>query len=147
MNRFLTLAAVHRLSRGLLQTSWSQADARDRLTGEPVPEASRTIIDGLGSLDRLPWGTTAKVEYEYVKAKPLGDGFNGMPLQEVRLAVGKEFADGRWLVSGQGRLTNGYTGQTLETFALGKEPSARERRVGVPARSSAAVSAVYTFGR
>jgi hypothetical protein len=48
-NRFLTLAAQRRFDRGWLQMTWSAADARDRQTGEPVPEAPRTIVDALGA--------------------------------------------------------------------------------------------------
>jgi len=37
----------------------------------------------VGALKRLPFGLLAKAEYEYVKAKPLGDGFTGVTLQET----------------------------------------------------------------
>ncbi|WP_348269648.1 TonB-dependent receptor [Edaphobacter paludis] len=147
INRFLTLAIRRRLSRGFLQISWSAADARDRQLGEPIPEAPRTIIDAVGGLNQLPLGLAVKGEYEYVKAKPLGDGFTGVPLQEIRLALTKSFVDGRWQVSVNGQLNNGYTGQTLETLAVGNETAAFERPVGVPSRSYAVVSANYSFGR
>lgn len=81
------------------QISWAQADARNRNDGTPVPEAPRMIIDAVGSLNQLPWNLGAQAEYEYVKAKPLGDGFTGMPLQEIRMALHKSFMDGRWQVS------------------------------------------------
>jgi hypothetical protein len=98
-------------------------------------------------LNRLPLGLAAKAEYEYVKAKPLGDGFTGVPLQAIRLALTKGFVDGRWLLSVNCQLNNGYIGQILETLAVGNETDAFERPVGVPSRSYAAVSAIYSFGR
>jgi hypothetical protein len=147
INRFLTLAVKRPLSRGFVQLSWSEADARDRQFGSPIPEAPRMIVDAVGGVNRLPLGLAAKAEYEYVKAKPLGDGFNGVPLQEIRLAVTRSFEDGRWQISINGQLNSGYTGQTLETLAVGSEPAAFERLVGVPTRSYAALSAVYSFGR
>jgi hypothetical protein len=147
INRFLTLAVKRPLSRGFVQLSWSEADARDRQFGSPIPEAPRMIVDAVGGVNRLPLGLAAKAEYEYVKAKPLGDGFNGVPLQEIRLAVSRSFEDGRWQISINGQLNSGYTGQTLETLAVGSESAAFERLVGVPTRSYAAFSAVYSFGR
>ncbi|RZU43478.1 carboxypeptidase-like regulatory domain-containing protein [Edaphobacter modestus] len=146
-NQFLTLLARRRGSRGWWQVSWSQADARDRESGEPIPEAPRMIVDVVGGINRLPLGLDAKGEFEYVKAKPLGDGFNGIPVREIRLALNRSFVDGRWLLSLNGQLNNGYTGQTLETLAVGTETEAFERRVGVPLRSYGSVSLSYFFGR
>jgi hypothetical protein len=54
------------------------------------------MVAALGSLNQLPWDFGAQAEYEYVKAKPLGDGFTGLPLQEIGMALDKSFADGRW---------------------------------------------------
>ncbi len=146
-NQFLTLSARQRLNNGWLQASWSAADARDRQTGEPIPEAPRTIVDMVGGFDRLPWRLAAQGEFGYVKAKPLGDGFNGVPVREIRLAVNRGFADGRWLVSLNAELNNGYSGQTLETLAVGAEENASERPVGVPMRSYGAAALSYFFGR
>ena len=53
--------------------------------------------------------------------RSLGDGFTGVPLQEIRLALTKGLVDGRWQLSVNGQLNNGYTGQTLETLAVGNE--------------------------
>jgi hypothetical protein len=69
-----------------------------------------------------------------------------MPVQEIRLDLARSFADGRWLVSVNGLLAQGASGQTLETFALPGEPSPTERIVGVPLRSYANVSLTYRFG-
>ncbi len=147
LNRYITLAAKRRLSRGLVQLSWSQADARDQQLGSPVPEAPRTIVDGVGELSQLPWGLAGQLEYEYVKAKPLGNGVTGVPLEEIRFGLTRDFLDGRWQVSLDGQRNSGYTGQTLETLAVGREPVPFERPVGIPVRSYAAVTAKYTFGR
>ncbi|MGI8773011.1 MAG: hypothetical protein ACR2JE_16425 [Acidobacteriaceae bacterium] len=146
INRYITLAASHRYPFGFFQASWSEADARDRELGTPIPEAPRMIVDAIGTVDRLPYGLEGKSEYEYVKAKPLGDGFTGLPLQEIRLNVQKTFADGRWVASLNGELASGYTGQTTETFALQAEPRPFERIVGVPLRSYGSVSLTYLFG-
>jgi Carboxypeptidase regulatory-like domain len=147
LNRYLTLSVLRRPSRGMWQISWSQADARDRDDGTPVPEAPRMIVDAVGMLNQLAWGLSAQAEYEYVKAKPLGDGFTGVPLQEIRMALHKSFQDGRWQVSLNGQLVNGFTGQTTETLAVGNEKVPSERVVGVPTASYASVSVLYSFGR
>ena len=145
-NRFVTLSGRRRFDRGWLQLSWAAADARDRQAGKPIPEAPRSIVDAVGGIKRLPFNLDAKGEFEYVKAKPLGDGFNGVPVREIRLALNRSFVDNRWLLSLNGQLSNGYSGQTLETLAVGSEPSAFERPVGVPLRSFGSVSVHYVFG-
>lgn len=147
VNRYLTAMVRRRAAWGMGQASWSQADARDRQDGTPIPEAPRTIVDAVGSVNTLPLGLTAKGEYEYVKAKPLGDGFNGVPLQEIRLALSREFADGRWVVSAFAQLNYGYTGQTTETLAVAQQMVPTEQVVGVRAPSYGGVSVVYSFGR
>ncbi len=147
LNRYFTLMARRRFSRGFLEASYSQANATDLTLHQPVPEAPRLIIDSLGSIDRLPFGTTAKAEYEYVGEKPLGDSFHALPLQEIRLDLEKAYADGRWVLAVNGQLASGATGQTLETFALPGEPAAFERIVGVPVRSYGSISLRYQFKR
>ena len=72
-----------------------QKPTRDRSSGEPTPEAPRTILDVLGTLDTLPLHIQARGEFEYVGAKPLGDGFTGVPVKEFRFALLRPFADGR----------------------------------------------------
>jgi hypothetical protein len=147
INRFLTLSVRRRFSSGWLQMSWSEADARNRIDSQPIPEAPRTIVDAVGGWNRLPFGLNAKGEFGYVKAKPLGDGFNGVPVRQIRLQLSRGFGDGRWLIAVNGQLNNGYSGQTLETLAVGAEPTVLERIVGVPLHSYAAVSVNYFFGR
>jgi len=52
--------------------SFSKADARDLSSGDPTPEAPRTIFDVLGTIQKLPFHLEARGEYEYVGPKPLG---------------------------------------------------------------------------
>ncbi len=147
LNRYFTVMARRRYGRGFLQTSYSQANATDLLLRQPVPEAPRLILDSLGTVDRLPFQLVAKAEYEYVGEKPLGDGFHGVPIQEVRLDLEKPLLDGRWVVSIDGELASGASGQTLETFALPGEATASERIAGVPLRSYGCVSLRRQFKR
>ncbi len=44
-----------------------------------MPEAPRTIWDAVASENQLPFHFQVRGEFEYVKAKPLGDGFTGVP--------------------------------------------------------------------
>jgi hypothetical protein len=145
VNRYITVMARRRYARGFLQTSYSQANATDRLLHKPSPEAPRLIIDSMGTVERLPFGSAAKAEYEYVGEKPLGDGFHGVPVQEIRLGLERSFADGRWMLLLHGELASGASGQTLETFALPGEPVPFERIVGVPLRSYGSISLRYQF--
>ena len=147
INRYVTVSTRRRYGHGFLQASYSQANATDRMLHQPVPEAPRLIVDALGTVDRLPWGMEARGEYEYVGEKPLGDGFRGVPVQEIRLSAQKSFGDGRWVAAVTGELANGASGQTLETFALPGEPAPFERIVGVPLQSYGSASLVYRFGR
>ncbi len=147
LNRYYTVLARRRYGRGFLQASYSQADARDRTVGLPIPEAPRLIVDAIGTVERLPWRLSGKAEYEYVGEKPLGDGFRAVPVQEIRLDLQRSLHDGRWTVATEAELANGASGQTLETFALPDEAAATERIVGVPLRSYGSVSLRYRFGR
>ncbi len=146
-NRVLSASIQRNFSRGSLFISYAQADARDLYTGEPLPEAPRQIWDALGSINRLPYNLQARGEFEFVKAKPLGDGFTGVPVTEVRGAVLRTFKDDRMSVAGNFLIANGYTGQTLETFALPNEPEPFERVVGVPLKSYVSLSFTYYFGK
>ena len=56
-------------------------------------------------------------EYEYVRAKPLGDGFNGVPVTEFRGAVLRPFREDRMSVAANFLIANGYTGQTTEVLS------------------------------
>jgi hypothetical protein len=143
--RFLTVAARRYFRGAMLEASVSKADARDLSTGQPTPEAPRTIADMLGTLDRLPFHLHAKSEFEYVAAKPLGDGFVGVPVKEFRLAILRSFADGKASLSANILIARGYAGQTTETLALPGEPRPFERVVGVRMPSYFSISWTYHF--
>lgn len=59
---------------GSFQASISKADARDLDSGNPTPEAPRTILDFLATIQRLPLHLQAKGEFEFVGRKPLRNG-------------------------------------------------------------------------
>lgn len=80
----LTILARRSLKYGFVQGLFARADARDRITGEPTPEAPRLVWDVLGTFDRLPFHLLARGEYEEVGRKPLGDGFDARPVREFR---------------------------------------------------------------
>lgn len=145
--RSLTLAASRHFSAGYLQFSFARANATDRRTREAVPEAPRLIWDATGTWRRLPLHMRAQGEFEYVGRKPLGGGFTGVPVREIRLSLLRSFAQGRWNAGINTFLGNGYTGQTLETLQLAGEPAPFERIVGVGLKSYMAVSLSYHFGR
>ncbi len=88
--QFMTIAARRNFRYGSLLATFSKADARDLATGEPTPEAPRTIFDLLGTIQKLPLHLQARGEFEYVGAKPLGpgclpvDACVGVPVKEFR---------------------------------------------------------------
>jgi hypothetical protein len=143
----ITVSARRYSSLGSLQVSWSRADARDRDTGQPIPEAPRLIWDAVGTADRLPLHLRAKGEFEYVGAKPLGDGFTGVRVREIRGALLRSWAEGRMDIGVNLLLAAGYTGQTLETLALPTDPAPFERIVGVPLKSCLSMTLTYNFQR
>jgi hypothetical protein len=146
-NRYITVSARHYFHGGLLQGSFSKADARDLSTGLPVPEAPRLIFDCLGTLDRLPWHLHARAEFEEVASKPLGDGFVSVPVRESRVALSRGFRDGKFEAGVHVQIATGYSGQTTEVIALPGEEDPSERIVGVRIPSYASVSFSYHFGR
>jgi len=145
--RYLTFAARHYFGFGMLQASVSKADARDLSDGTPTPEAPRLIVDGLATLDHLPFHLRARGEFEYVGAKPLGELISGVPDSdafgvpntEVRGAVLRTFKQGRMDLGVNFLIAHGYTGQTTEQL----EPSPFMSVVGV--RLHSYVSASYTY--
>jgi len=145
--RSVTVAASRRFSSGYLQVSFARANATDRWTREPVPEAPRLIWDATGTWQRLPLHMRAQGEFEYVGRKPLGDGFTGVPVREIRLSLLRSFAEGKWDAGINTFLANGYAGQTLEALQLAGEPAPFERIVGVRLKPYMAVSLSYRFGR
>lgn len=147
LNKVLSASLERHFSRGSLFVSYSQADARQNLTGQPVPEAPRSIWDAVISEDHLPLRLQSKGEFEYVKAKPLGDGFVGVPVREVRAAISRPFYENRMSLGASVSLPSGYTGQTTEVLAFPGTSSRSERVVGVPLRPSFGLTYTYYLGR
>jgi len=148
--RFLTLAVRQTFQRGSFLATFSKADARNVLSGEPTPEAPRTIVDLLGSADKLPFRLQARGEFEYVGEKPLGTGCRpnlnaqcvGVPMREFRAAVVHPFLNGRLTLGVNMLIASGYAGQTTENFY----PSDVSEIVGVRIPSYAGVNITYHFG-
>src|SRR5271156_1011793 len=125
--KFLTASARHQFSFGTLQAILSKADARletfNGIPGTVVPEAPRTIIDLLTTLDRLPLGLHGRAEYQYVGHKFLDVGnpdhpeqYEAIPVGQTRIALVRSFLEGRLALGVDGFIARGYTGQTTETF-------------------------------
>jgi hypothetical protein len=149
--RFMTIAVRRSFSQGSLLATFSKADARDLDSGQPTPEAPRSIFDLLGTIQRLPYRLQAWGEFEYVAAKPLGTGCLsdpnaecvGVPVKEFRAAVIRPFMNGRLTVGVNMLIASGHTGQTLETFA----PSNVPELAGVRIPSYASGTLTYRFVR
>ena len=148
--RFMTLAVRRNLRSASFLASFSKADARDLNTGEPTPEAPRTIFDLLGTV-QLPLRLQAQGEFEYVGSKPLGTGClpaltaecTGSPVKEFRGAVTRPFLHDRMNIGVNVLIASGYTGQTTENFY----PSDIQEVVGVRIPSYVSLSITYRFGR
>jgi hypothetical protein len=145
--RSMTLTARHNFSHGFIQGLFGRADARDRRSGLPTPEAPRLIWDVLGTLDRLPFHVVARGEYEEVGRKPLGDGFVSVPVREFRGALARPFESKGIEIGLNLFIASGFGGQTLETLALPGEGDPFERITGFPLRSYVTGSFTYRLGR
>lgn len=143
----LTFTARRNFSFGFVQGLFAKADARDRLTGEPTPEAPRQIWDVLATVDKLPFHLIARGQYEEVGRKPLGDGFIAVPVREFRGAVIRPFPSKGFDLGVNTFIVSGYGGQTLETLALPGEGSPFERITGFPLKSYVSASFTYYFRR
>jgi len=143
----ITAIGRRNFRHGFLQGLFARADARDRLTGLPTPEAPRLIWGVLGTIDRLPFHLVARGEYEHVGIKPLGDGFNSVPVREFRGALIRPFSSKGFDVGLNFLIARGYGGQTLETLALPGEGDPFERVTGFPLRSYVTASFTYHFRR
>jgi hypothetical protein len=149
--RFMTIAVRRNFRRGSLLASFSKADSRNIDTGMPTPEAPRTIVDLLGTIQKLPFRLQLRGEFEYVGTKPLGTGClpnanaecTGTPVKELRGAIVRPFMDGRLTVGVNFLLASGYTGQTTEN----SYPSDVQEVVGVRIPSYASITFTYRFGR
>jgi len=149
--RFMTVAVRHTFSQGSILVSFSKADARDIDSGRSTPEAPRTIVDFLGTVQKLPFRLKAKGEFEYIPAKPLGTGCApdpnaeclGVPVKEFRAAVARAFLDGRLTVGINMLIASGFTGQTLGSFS----PSDVSEIAGVRIPSYASITFAYRLAR
>ncbi len=149
--KFLTGAVRHSFRQGSILATFSKADARDVDSGQPTPEAPRTIFDLLANTQRLPWKVEARGEFEYVGRKPLGTGCApdlnaqcaGVSVREFRAAVVRPFLNSRLDVGVNMLIAGGYTGQTTENLY----PSVIAQPVGVRIPSYASVNLTYKFGR
>ncbi|MGI9073713.1 MAG: carboxypeptidase regulatory-like domain-containing protein [Bryobacteraceae bacterium] len=143
----LAVTARRNFSRGFIQVLYARADAKDRLTGLPSPEAPRLIWGVLGTFDNLPFHLVGRAEYEHVGIKPLGDGFNSIPVREFRGALVRPFESKGFDIGLNFFIASGYGGQTLETLALPGEGVPFERVTGFPLRSYVTASFTYHFRR
>jgi Carboxypeptidase regulatory-like domain len=149
--RFMTFVARQNFSYGSVLATFSKADARDLETGEPTPEAPRTLFDLLGTIQKLPFRLQARGEFEYVGTKPLGTGClpnvnaecTGPPVKEFRCAVLRSFMKGRLAAAVNFLIARGYSGQTTENIS----PSDIQEIVGVRIPSYASVAVTYRFSR
>ncbi len=148
--RFMTVAVRRNFRSASLLATFSKADARDLDTGQPTPEAPRTLFDLLGTIQKLPFRLQARGEFEYVGTKPLGTGClpvltaecTGTPVKEFRGALVRPFWNGRMDAGVNFLIASGYTGQTTENFY----PSDIQEVVGVRIPSYASLSLTYRFG-
>jgi hypothetical protein len=145
LNKVLSVSLQRNFSQGAIYVSYAQADARDTETGLPIPEAPRMIWDAVGSYNQLPFHLRARGEFEFVKARPLGDGFTGVPVTEIRGALLRPFLEERMSIAANFLIASGYTGQTTEVLALPTDPLPFERVVGVPVKSYISLSWTYYF--
>jgi hypothetical protein len=141
--RAMTLSAERHFSFGSLRATFARAQAKDRLTGQDVPEAPRLIWDVSGTTLRLPARLRASGGFEYVGRKPLGDGFMAVPVHEIRGSLTRSFRGELFEAGVHFLLASGYTGQTLENLQLANETMPLERVVGVRNQSYAGVSFIY----
>lgn len=145
--RSFTATARRSFPHGFIQALYARANAVDRLTSLPTPEAPRLIWDVVGAYDRLPFHLVGRAEFEHVGIKPLGDGFHSVPVRELRAALVRPFERQGFEVGLNVFIASGYGGQTLETIALPGEGDPFERITGFPLRSYVTASFTYHFRR
>jgi hypothetical protein len=145
LNRVIAASLQRNFNHGAIYISYAQADARDTQSGQPVPEAPRMIWDAVASENHLPFHLQVRGEFEFVKAKPLGDGFVGESVTEVRGALIRPFLANRMSLGANFLIASGYTGQTTETIATQPAPCPVECIVGVPLKSYVSLSWTYYF--
>ncbi len=101
----------------------------------------------LGPSTSLPFHLVARGEYEHVGIKPLGGGFDSVPVREFRGAISRPFPRKGIDVGLNIFLASGYGGQTVETLALPGEGEPFDRVTGFPLRSYVSASVTYHFRR
>jgi hypothetical protein len=143
----LTFTARRNFKYGFVQGLFSKADARDRRTGLPTPEAPRQIWDILATVEKLPFHLVARGQYEEVGPKPLGDGFAAVPVREFRGAVVRPFDSEGFDIGVNVFIASGFGGQTLETLVFPGEGTPFERITGFPLKSYVSLSYTYHFRR
>lgn len=143
----ITVTARRNFSHGFVQALYARAEAHDRLTGEPTAEAPRLIWNVLGTYDKLPWHLVVRGEYAHVGIKPLGGGFNAVPVRQFRGAILRPFSSKGIDVGVNFLVASGYGGQTIETLALPGEGEPFDRVTGFPIRSYVSASVTYHFRR
>ena len=145
LNRVIAVSAQRNFSHGTIYISYAQADARDTQTGLPVPEAPRMIWDAEASGNHLPFHLQVRGEFEFVKAKPLADGFVAVPVTEVRGAILRPFFENRMSLGANFLIAHGYTGQTTETIPFQPAPCPIECVVGMPLKPYISLTWTYYF--
>jgi hypothetical protein len=167
--RYLAATLRQSFSYGSFQATFEQADARDLVSGQVLPEAPRLIGDFVWTYQKLPFHLQAKGEFEYVGRKVVGNGCDentpnaldsyclGVPNTEFRLALSRPFLDGKINVGLNMMIARGYTGQTTENFATDYKPGSVgslpvadnpiAEVVGVRIPSYASLNVTYRFGR
>ncbi len=141
----LTITARRNFPYGFVQALYSRADARDRLTGLPTPEAPRLIWDVLATTSKLPLSLVARGEYEQVGRKPLGDSFVAVPVREFRGAVIRPFRSSGIDLGLNVFVASGYGGQTLETLPGPGVDTPFEQVTGFPLKSYVSASVTYNL--
>ncbi len=147
LNKVISVSLQRNFSHGAIYVSYAQADARDKDNGQPIPEAPRMIWDAVASENHLPFRLQIRGEFEYVKAKPLGDGFVGVPVIELRGAVLRPFFQNRMSIATNFLIASGYTGQTTEVLPYPPGVAPFEEMVGVPLKSYVSLSWTYYLKR
>ena len=100
------------------------------------PFQRRRVPSGMPSPPKIisPSALQVRGEFEFVKAKPLADGFVGVPVYEIRGAVLRPFLETRMSIGVNFLIANGFTGQTTETIPRQPNPCPIECVVGVPVK-------------
>jgi hypothetical protein len=101
-------------------------------TGDPTANAYKAVEEAaVGSFRHLQ----ASGDFEFVRAKPLGDGFVGVPVTEDRGALLRPFLEDRMPIRANFSIASGYIGQTTETIPPQPAPYPMKCVMGIPLKS------------